>query len=107
MFPLYYFFLYPATYDNPSFSKFYLDHLDRDIFDLVSSVNKCNNYVAHSQEQVSSFGRGEDKIRDGDAWATLLFEKNYTENVVQRYNDIIKWLTMVDLVVHNKTHDIT
>ena len=34
---------------------------------------------------MASFAGGKDEIHDGDAWATLLFENNYTLNVIQRY----------------------
>ena len=35
--------MYPATYENSSFSQFYLGHLDTDMFDLVRQLQ----YILH------------------------------------------------------------
>ena len=37
------------------------------------------------KEAVSSYGEGKDNVHEGDAWAALIFEQNYTDSVIQRY----------------------
>ena len=59
---------HPVTYSphNVSFSHYYLDNLNSDIFDLVRKSTMIL-YDLILQKGVSSYDIGKNKIHDGDA----------------------------------------
>ena len=40
--------------------------------------------LLYSQDQISSYSSGIDKVQDGDAWAALWFQNNYTCDIIER-----------------------